>query len=73
VATHRDKAKTYSVVCMNERCQWFTVNWLVDVNADGTVPAVRPHQKAYPAIPDRTDQVQAAVDAEIARSMQQGR
>lgn len=73
VTTHRDKAKTYSVTCLNERCRWFEVNWLVDVNPDGSVPPVRPHEKAYRPIPDRTEQVQAAIDAEIARSLQQRR
>lgn len=45
-------------------------NWLFDVNPDGSIPEPKPHRKAYPAIPDRTEQVQAAVDAEIARSRQ---
>lgn len=68
-AIHKDRAKTYSVTCMNDQCVWFGINWLVDVNPDGTVPPVRPHQKAYRAIPDLTEQVQAAADADIARSM----
>lgn len=58
---------------MTENCSWFGINWLVDMNPDGSVPQIRPHQKAYPAIPDRTEQVQAAIDAEIARSMQNPR
>jgi hypothetical protein len=61
--------KTYSITCMTELCRWFGVNWLVDVNPDGSVPPVRPHQKAYPAMPDLTERTRAAVDAEIARSM----
>lgn len=71
VQTHRDRAKTYSVTCMTELCRWYQVNWLVDVNPDGSVPPVRPHQKAYKPIPDMTERVQAAADAEIRRSMGQ--
>lgn len=68
-AVHPDKAKSYSVTCMNEVCRWFNINWIVDVNPDGSLPAIRPHRKAYPKMPDVTAQVQAAADAEIARSM----
>lgn len=71
--THRDRAKTYSVTCMNDQCRWHTLNWLVDVNPDGSLPVVRPHVKAYPSIPDKTEQVQAALDAEIARSLRNKR
>lgn len=56
---------------MTELCRWYEVNWLVDVNPDGSLPVVRPHVKAYPDIPDRTAAVQASIDAEIARSMNQ--
>lgn len=65
---HRDKAKTYSVTCRNERCRWFGINWLVDVNPDGSVPPVRPHKKAYPKMPDITERMQEIADAEIRRS-----
>lgn len=70
--THLDKTQSFSITCMNERCVWFGINWLVDRNSDGTVPMVRPHRKAYPTLPgmdDITARVQAAADAEIARAM----
>jgi hypothetical protein len=67
---HRDRAKTYSITCHNDRCSWFQINWLVDVNPDGSLPVVRPHKKAYPKMPDLTDRVQAAADAEIMRSLE---
>lgn len=66
---HRDKAKTYSITCRNVLCRWFNLNWLVDVNPDGSVPIARPHKKAYPTMPDLTQRVQDAADAEIERSM----
>lgn len=69
-AVHKDKAKTYSITCRNDRCRWFNLNWLVDVNPDGSVPIAKPHKKAYPDIPDLTDRVRANTDAEIARSVQ---
>lgn len=65
---HRDKAKTYSITCRNEICRWFNINWLVDVNPDGSVPVARPHKKAYPKMPDITSQIQAAADSEIERA-----
>jgi hypothetical protein len=43
------------------------------VNPDGTLPEVRPHRKQYRPIADRTEEVRAAIDADVARSMQRGR
>lgn len=70
---HRDKAKTYSITCRNALCRWDGINWLVDVNPDGSVPIVRPHKKAYPRMPDLTDRIREAADEQIARSMKQDR
>lgn len=65
---HPDKGKTYIAKCENENCQWYGITWLFDVNPDGSIPEPKPHSKVYPAIPDLTEQVQARIDAEIARS-----
>lgn len=54
---------------MNERCVWGKdeKNWLFDVNPDGSIPEPRKRQKVYPDIPDRTDEVRAAIDAQLKR------
>ena len=33
----------HTVYCENTRCEWFNTPWLVQVNADGSVPAPRDH------------------------------
>lgn len=56
-------------MCENERCPWYHTEWVFDVNPDGTLPTPRPHRKQYRPIPDRTEEVRAAIDDEVRRSM----
>ena len=34
----------HTVYCFNDRCKWYNTSWLVQVNADGTVPAPSDHR-----------------------------
>jgi len=62
---HRSVMHTFH--CHNERCRWYTTSWVVQVNADGSIPppdAYRPKQ--FPVLPDQTD----AVNAQMQRLLQ---
>lgn len=32
------KANVLQMTCMNEACRWFNTNWIIQVNADGSIP-----------------------------------
>lgn len=42
------------IYCRNSECKWFNTSWLVQVNADGSIPTAE-HQlterKKFPALP----------------------
>lgn len=41
------KVKVY--ICKNERCEAVNETWIVQVNADGSIPKRRPGPKEYPS------------------------
>lgn len=55
----------HKILCMNDRCKWFGTTYVVQVNADGTIPPPNLHRdKAFPALAPRSD---SAVEAQYAR------
>lgn len=54
--------------CRNERCKWNNeVCSVVTVRADGSIPEPTTNrQKFFPKVPDRTEQVQAMLDKQLA-------
>lgn len=65
---HPGGFKTYSATCNNENCEWNGINWLFDVNPDGSIPEPKTHRKAYPKIPDRTEEVRESLDRLLSQS-----
>lgn len=65
----RDGSRIHTVTCKNDRCKWYDTSWVVQVMADGSVAKPEKHDKFFPAIPDRTAEVQAALDRELQRQM----
>ncbi len=65
-----NRTTIYLFTCDNDQCRWFnSAPWLRQRYPDGTwVPAQR-HQKFFPLIPDRTQEVRDAVDRDIQRSL----
>jgi len=67
----RDGSRIHFFVCANiNRCRWADgAPWIVQVRRDGTVVQAQKHQKKFPAIPDRTEEVRRRVDEDIRRSL----
>jgi hypothetical protein len=38
----------HHIYCMNNRCSWYDTPWLVQVNADGSIPPPRDHSGSTP-------------------------
>jgi len=56
----RDGSELKTIACGNARCSWFDTTYVVQINADGTIPEpTLDRDKSFPALPDRTDAVQA--------------
>lgn len=52
----------YTFHCHNDRCRWYTTSWVVQVNADGSIPPPDAYRlKQFPSVPDRTDAVNATM------------
>lgn len=64
-ANRGSRELTYT--CVNERCKWFEQTCsVVTVRADGSIPDPnRQRTKQFMPVPDRTEQVQAMLDAQI--------
>lgn len=46
----------YVIECANKRCPWYNTSYIVQVNADGTIPEPsndRPHQ--FPKLPGQSE------------------
>lgn len=68
----RDRSTIYLFVCENPKCRWYnSAPWLRQRNPDGTWMQEQKHQKFFNAMPDRTAEVQASIDADIARQIGQ--
>jgi hypothetical protein len=46
----RPGSSTYTYVCENELCLARGRGWIVQVNADGSIPIRKPGQKQFPAL-----------------------
>lgn len=64
-------AMLHVFVCKNRRCRWFdTTCRIVQVNPDGSIPEpTMRRQKSFPAIPDRTAEVNAMTAAQLAAEL----
>lgn len=43
----RRGSTVFVYACLNERCSWFDTTWLVQVNADGSIPERTAGPKEY--------------------------
>lgn len=60
------------IECKSSRCKWFNTTWLIQVHQDGTIQEATEHEKFYPKIPDRTEAVQASMQALLDQSLKGG-
>ena len=44
----RSDATVYQVFCVTKLCRWYDTTWLVERNADGTVPPITDHRNQTP-------------------------
>lgn len=52
-----------TIICHNSRCNWHDTTWIVQVNADGSIPEpTLDREKSFPKIPDRTESTQAQLE-----------
>lgn len=61
-------SKELTFTCENERCVWFEQTCsVVTIRPDGTIPDPNRHRtKMFHKVPDRSEQVRAMLDAQIA-------
>jgi len=46
-----------TIMCENNRCSWNATTWVVQVNADGSIPPpVTSRPKNFPTLPERSDE-----------------
>lgn len=67
----RGGSREITYTCINERCRWFEQTCsVVTVRPDGSIPDPNRHRpKQFAKIPDRTEQVQAMLDAQLNAEM----
>lgn len=58
----RDGSVLNTVMCKNTRCRWLNTTYIVQVNADGTIPITIDRPKSFTKLPDRTEEVQAQME-----------
>lgn len=68
----RDGSTLNNVTCHNSRCKWFETSWVVQVNADGTIPETTNRNKDFPHLPDRTEAVQRQLNALYNQTLEGG-
>lgn len=67
-ATKKRGVVAHMIFCRNDKCEWFDTSWVVQVNADGSVPEAYKGigRKQFPALSKESEQkVRDAVDAQI--------
>lgn len=72
---NRDRSQEITYHCQNQRCRWYGQTCrVITVRPDGTIPAPRKHHtKSFPSLgPDRTAQVQEALDRQRGIELGQG-
>jgi hypothetical protein len=58
-----------SFVCKTPRCRWFETQYVVQINADGTIPEpTLDRDKSFPKLPERTEE---AIQAQMNRLYEQ--
>lgn len=63
----RGGSKLHTVTCRNERCRWYETSWVVQVMSDGSIAKPQKHDKFFPSVPDRSEEVRANVDRMLQR------
>lgn len=61
-------ARIHHIYCRNEKCTWYNTPWMVQVNADGSVPPKRDHRgepKQYVGFEDH-DRIARDIRAAVA-------
>jgi hypothetical protein len=67
-----NRSAFYKFVCENPKCRWYhDAPWLRQRRADGSWVEEQRHQKQFPIIPDRTEEVQEFVDRDLRRQLGQ--
>jgi hypothetical protein len=59
-------ATVHHIYCVNENCKWYNTPWLVQVNADGSIPPPTNHKgkdKVYVGFEDHDGLAKQLVDA----------
>lgn len=68
----RDRSTLYFFTCKNPSCRWFGgAPWIRQRHPDGSWVTEQVHEKFFRDIPDRTDEVRASIDRDIARQLGQ--
>jgi hypothetical protein len=66
-------ARMHHYQCKNTRCKWYDdIVRIVQVNPDGSIPMPGRRDKAFPAIPDRTVEVNTALENQLQRELEGG-
>jgi hypothetical protein len=58
----RGLATIYTIICRNERCNRFDRTWIIQVNADGTIPIRQKGAKEFPSAKRMVSMGSAYVD-----------
>ena len=66
----RGRGKEITFTCRNDRCRWHDQTCsVVTVRPDGSIPEPKLRTKMFSKIPDKTEQVQAMLDAQLNAEM----
>lgn len=61
--SQRGGGEIKTIYCRNPRCAWNDTSWIVQVNADGSIPdPTLVHDKSFAKVPDRTDAIQSQMN-----------
>lgn len=49
-------ARLHTIYCRNPKCKWYDTPYIIQVNADGTIPPPNAHRdRLFPGLPERSD------------------
>ena len=72
--TQRRGVVVHNIYCRNAACKWFDTNWVVQVNADGSVPPpITQQEKAFPTLAanlSQGDEYTRRIEAALARQVE---
>jgi hypothetical protein len=66
--TRKHGVTVHTVFCRNDKCEWHNTSWLVQVNADGSVPEAYKGlgKKQFPKLSKESEQrIRDAMDAQL--------